>query len=122
MSYGDKTIADDTEASMREMFAENGFRYQLEIISDRPAMKKNKANKRLVTDLAEVAANWEIPFGQESSLWPSVAGLVPSTKPVVCGLGPVTRDAYTPNEAVERISLLQRTLLIAEFLAKRAEG
>jgi D-alanine-D-alanine ligase len=107
---------------MREMLLEYGFSCQLERISDRPAMKNRSANKRLVAELAEVASNWEIPFGKESSLWPSVAGLVPSTTPVVCGLGPVTRDAYTPNEAVERISLLQRTLLVAEFLAKQAEG
>lgn len=122
MSYGDKEKADDTETSIREMLSENGFRCQLEIVSDRPVMKNRAANKRLVADLAEVATNWEIPFGQESSLWPSVAGLVPSSTPVVCGLGPVTRDAYTPHEAVERISLLQRTLLVAEFLAKQAEG
>ena len=36
----------------------------------------------------------------------------------VCGLGPIAKDLYTPREAVERISLLQRTLLLAEFLAK----
>jgi D-alanine-D-alanine ligase len=122
LSYGDKEMADNAEALIREMLVENGFRCQLKIISDRPAMKNRSANKRLVGDLAEVASNWEIPFGKESSLWPSVAGLVPSSTPVVCGLGPVTRDVYTPNEAVERISLLQRTLLIAEFLAKQAEG
>jgi len=122
LSYSDKEMADDTEASIREMLVEYGFRCQLENVSDRPAMKNRSANKRLIADLAEVASNWEIPFGKESSLWPSVAGLVPSSTPVVCGLGPVTRDAYTPNEAVERISLLQRTLLIAEFLAKQAEG
>jgi D-alanine-D-alanine ligase len=122
MSYGDKEKADDTETLMKEMLTENGFSFQLENVSDRPAMKKSVGNKRLVADLAEVASNWEIPFGHESSLWPSVAGLVPSSTPVVCGLGPVTRDAYTPNEAVERISLLQRTLLVAEFLAKQAKG
>ena len=121
MSYGDKEKADYTEALIREMLGENGFSCQLEIASDRPAMKNSAANRRLVTNLADVATNWEIPFGHESSLWPSVAGLVPSSIPVVCGLGPVTRDAYTPNEAVERISLLQRTLLVAEFLAKQAE-
>jgi D-alanine-D-alanine ligase len=122
MSYGDKEKADYTEALIREMLGENGFSCQLESISDRPEMKNRTANKRLVADLADVATNWEIPFGKESSLWPSVAGLVPSSTPVVCGLGPVTRDAYTPNEAVERLSLLQRTLLVAEFLAKQAEG
>jgi D-alanine-D-alanine ligase len=122
LSYSDKEIADDTEVSIREMLVEHGFHCQLKIVSDRPAMKNRSANKRLVKDLAEVASSWEIPFGKESSLWPSVAGLVPSSTPVVCGLGPVTRDIYTPNEAVERISLLQRTLLIAEYLAKQAEG
>jgi D-alanine-D-alanine ligase len=121
MSYGDKEKADYTEALIREMLGENGFSCLLEIVSDRPAMKNSVANRRLVTNLADVATNWEIPFGHESSLWPSVAGLAPPSKPVVCGLGPVTRDAYTPNEAVERISLLQRTLLVAEFLAKKSE-
>jgi D-alanine-D-alanine ligase len=122
LSYSDKEVADDIETSIREILSENGFSCQLEITSDRPAMKNRPANKQLVADLADVASNWEIPFGKESSLWPSVAGLVPSSIPVVCGLGPVTRDVYTPNEAVERISLLQRTLLVAEFLAKQAKG
>jgi D-alanine-D-alanine ligase len=44
--------------------------------------------------------------------------LVPLEVPVICGIGPVARDLYTPREAVNRISLIQRTLLIAEFLAE----
>jgi D-alanine-D-alanine ligase len=51
---------------------------------------------------------------------PSVAGLVPAGTAVVCGLGPVARDLYQPHEAVSRLSMLQRTLLLAEFLAKEA--
>jgi len=119
LSYGSKSIADTTEKSMREILASGGFNYQLEVISDRPPLENQIQNKRLATELAEIAANWEIPFGQESALWPSAAGLVPVSTAVVCGLGPVARDLYTPNEAVERISLLQRTLLIAEFLATK---
>jgi len=38
---------------------------------------------------------------------------------VLCGLGPVARDTYTPDESVDRISLMQRTLLLAEFLARQ---
>ena len=80
----------------------------------------NVSQLQLVRRLSsEVAARWEIPFGQESALWPSAAGLVPASTAVVCGIGPVAKDLYTPNEAVERISLLQRTLLIAEFLANQ---
>ena len=81
-------------------------------------MVNRAANRRLAESLAEMAAQWDIPFGRESSLWPSVCGLVPSSVAAVCGLGPVAKDLYTPRETVERISLLQRTLLLAEFLAK----
>lgn len=30
--------------------------------------------------------------------------------------GPVGRDLSTPNDAVQRLSLIQRTLLLAQFL------
>jgi D-alanine-D-alanine ligase len=122
LSYGSKSIADACEKSIREILASGGFNHQLEVISDRPALENRAQNKRLAAELAEIAANWEIPFGQESALWPSAAGLVPDSTAVVCGVGPIARDLYTPNEAIERISLLQRTLLIAEFLAKEAKG
>jgi D-alanine-D-alanine ligase len=122
LSYGDALVADVSEKSMREIFASGGFRHQLEVISDRPALNDRSQNKMFAAELSEMAVNWEIPFGQESALWPSAAGLVPASTAVVCGIGPVAKDLYTPNEAVERISLLQRTLLIAEFLAKQAQG
>jgi len=122
LSYGDKSMANAREEAIRDILASGGFHYQLEVISDRPALENRKSNRRLAAELSEIAANWEIPFGQESALWPSAAGLVPASTPVVCGVGPVARDLYTPNEAVERISLLQRTLLLAEFLVKRTRG
>jgi D-alanine-D-alanine ligase len=122
LSYGDESVADANEESMREILASGGFHHQLDVISDRPALKNRSQNKKLAAELSEIAANWEIPFGQASALWPSVAGLVPDSTAVVCGIGPVARDLYTPTEAVERISLLQRTLLVAEFLAKQARG
>jgi D-alanine-D-alanine ligase len=46
---------------------------------------------------------------------------VPVKTPCLCGLGPVARELSTPNEAVQRISLVQRTLLLAEFLANQLE-
>ena len=54
---------------------------------------------------------------KEGSAWPSVGGLVPARTACLCGMGPVARDLRTPNEAVWRLSLMQRTLLLAEFLA-----
>jgi D-alanine-D-alanine ligase len=116
LSYGEESVAQKAEEQMQEILDDEGFKWDLKLLSDRPPMEKRPANRRLAEALAEVAAHWEIPFGQESSLWPSVCGLVPSSVAAVCGLGPVAKELYTPREAVERISLLQRTLLLAEFL------
>ena len=79
-------------------------------------MKDRRPSGRLARSLAKVAEKWEIPLERESSVWPSVAGLVPASAGAVCGVGPVARDLYTPHEAVDRISLMQRTLLLAQFL------
>jgi len=118
LSYGEESVADRAEDQIKEILGKEGYKWNLKQLSDRPPMAKRPANQRLAESLAEVAAQWDIPFGRESSLWPSVCGLVSSSVAAVCGLGPVTRDLYTPREAVERISLLQRTLLLAEFLVK----
>ena len=81
-------------------------------------MKERRNSLQLSKPLATVAQKWEIGLSEESSVVPSVAGLVPDNIPVLCGIGPVARDLYTPQEAVNRISLIQRTLLTAEFLAQ----
>jgi D-alanine-D-alanine ligase len=117
ISYPDEKVGDQLEASIREILTHKGLRLRLEALSVRPPMKERRANARLVKAIENVAAQWEIPLRRESSVWPSVAGLVPASTGVVCGIGPVARNIYTPDESVDRISLLQRTLLIAEFLA-----
>jgi len=121
-TYGDEQLADELESRMRQVLGTNGNSWELEMISDRPPMKKSPANRKLVKELEEIANRWEIPFEQESSLWPSVAGLVPASVGVVCGVGPVAINLCTPQEAAQRISLLQRTLLIAEFLIQQSQG
>jgi hypothetical protein len=103
---------------MRALLAKKGPRWELNCISDRPPMKERRATIQLAQKLAQVAGEWEIPLRRESSVWPSVAGLVPAKTACVCGIGPVARDVGTPHEAVQRISLVQRTLLLAQFLAK----
>jgi len=118
LSYPDQKVADDIEEKMKEILSMKGLKCKLESISDRPPMKERRNNLGLARSLAAVAQKWEIPLAQESSVWPSVGGLVPPRIPVVCGLGPVSKDLYTPQEAVNRASLIQRTLLIAQFLAK----
>ena len=120
VSYGEDALAQQADANMREILGKDGIRWELEMLSDRPPMKSRAGNRRLAEALAGVAAHWEIPFECESSLWPSVAGLVSAGTPVVCGLAPVGKDLYQPHEAVSRISIPQRTLLLAEFLARES--
>jgi len=120
VSFLDAAGANRIERAMRQILDENGYRWKLELVSDRSPMKKRKRNDRLIRSLREVAETWEIPFDLESSLYPSVAGLVSGRSAVVCGVGPVARDIDTPQESVQRISLLQRTLLLAQFLARGA--
>jgi D-alanine-D-alanine ligase len=96
------------------------WRAELALISDRPPMPSRRINNALLKRLCEVAAQWDIPINKETSLWPSVAGLVPPQVPVVCGLGPVARGLYTGQEAVSRISLVQRTLLLSAYLLTKA--
>jgi hypothetical protein len=74
----------------------------------------------MADSLANAARRWEIPLERETSVSPSVAGLVPATTPCLCGVGPVGRDLGTPHESVQRISLIQRTLLLAQFLLEQA--
>jgi hypothetical protein len=95
-------------------------RWELELVADRPPMKEHRGTLRLSRALASVASRWEIPLKNESSVWPSVAGLVPAKTARLCGLGPVARDLGTPQEAVQRYSLIQRTLLLAELLLQEA--
>jgi D-alanine-D-alanine ligase len=122
MSFLDPKLADKTENQIREWLKGAGFRTSLERVADRPPMKDRQINSRLGKALSSVADEWDIPFPTESSLWPSVGGLVPAKTPVICGIGPAARDLYTPQESVNRTSLIQRTILLAEFLAKGMGG
>jgi D-alanine-D-alanine ligase len=116
VTYPKVSVADEVEARMRGCMSKRGPKWQLELISDRPPMGEGRANTQLARVFEHAATRWEIPLKRESSVWPSVAGLVGDRAACVCGLGPVARDLGTPQEAVQRISLVQRTLLLAEYL------
>ncbi len=121
MSYLETKIADETLARIQEMLGKGGPKWSLECISDRPPMKDRNANQRLMKSIQSVAQKWEIPMNGESSVWPTVAGLVAGKTGVLCGVGPVAQDLFTPQESVQRISLIQRTLLLTQFLLAESE-
>lgn len=123
ISYPDKKAADAVEKEIKDSLGKDSLRWSFDLVSDRPPMKRKKASARLVKQMKEIAERWDIPFDHESSTLPSVAGLAPAGVPVLCGVGPVARDVYMGQEAAQRISLIQRTLLLAEFLADQiADG
>jgi hypothetical protein len=121
VTYPKSGVADEIEGRMRESLGHRVPKWELELISDRPPMVDRRASLGLARTLEQVAQRWEIPFRRESSVWPSVAGLVGGKTACVCGLGPVARDLGTPQEAVQRISLVQRTLLLADYLGGERE-
>jgi len=115
-TYLDDEVADAIEAEMKSRLRHRGLRCELHAISDRPPLRESKKNVALARRLAEAASRWDIALEHQSSVWPSVAGLVPAETACVCGIGPVGRELGTPHEAVQRISLVQRSLMLAEFL------
>ena len=113
-SFPNVREADKLEQTIKALL--EPFDGELALISDRPPMPSRRVNNDLLKRIQAVAKTWDIPVNSETSLWPSVAGLVPPQVPVVCGMGPYAHALYTGQEAVSRISLVQRTLLLAEFL------
>ena len=116
MSYLSVAHADETETAMRKVLGRGGPKWSLNRLTDRPPMPDRPANHRLAEALEAAAAKWDIGVERESSAWPSVAGLVGDGTAVVCGVSPAMKDGGTPEEAVQRISLVERTLLLTEYL------
>lgn len=121
-SYVKPESVDALDAALGEVFSGGGLRWHVALMSDRPPMREARGSEALLADVQGVAAEWDIPAETESSLLPSVAGLVPEGRPVLCGLGPVANGLFTSQEAVSRISLVQRTLLLAQVLARSSGG
>jgi D-alanine-D-alanine ligase len=113
-SFPNNREADQLEERIREILGKQ--QAELALLSERPAMPTRRINNGLLKSLRETAKRWEIPLNTETSLWPSVAGLVSPQVPVICGVGPEAQGLYTGQEAVSRISIVQRTLLLAEYL------
>jgi D-alanine-D-alanine ligase len=120
LNYLDARHANETEQKIRELLKDSKFNVSLQLISERPPMKERTSNIRLAKSLESVAKEWEMPWSKDTSLWPSVGGLAPTKTSTICGLGPAAKDLYTPREAVNRTSLIQRILLLALFLAQKA--
>jgi D-alanine-D-alanine ligase len=116
ISYYKEETADKAESDIRNLLGRKGPKWRLNLVSDRPAMPLREENKTLFNDILEVANKLEIPISHATSAIPSVAGFVPRGVGVICGLGPTVDSPHTPHEAIHRVSLFQRTILLSEIL------
>jgi D-alanine-D-alanine ligase len=116
VSYPTTAALEKLESRIHEVVPTSGRRWHLAQVADRPPMPQRKTNIALAEDLHRVASEWDIKVTPDTSALPSPAGLVPPEVQVVCGLGPSAQDLNTPQERISRISLVQRTLLLAQFL------
>ena len=121
MTYPDPSVADLVEARMRSILGRGGPKWELAVESDRPPMRERPINNRFLKTIAEIAVDQKVVLKKDTSSWASVAGLVPPKVACLCGVSPVARDRGTPQESIQRISLIQRTLILAELLATELE-
>lgn len=122
ISYPSVGEAEEIEKKLKGLFKGNGIKWSLLPLSDRPPMVSDQLNTALYNDVKMTADTWDIPLSTDSSLWPSAAGLVFPPTPVLCGMGPVARSLHTSQESVSRISLVQRSLLLAQYLLSITES
>ncbi|MTI95061.1 MAG: M20/M25/M40 family metallo-hydrolase [Firmicutes bacterium] len=117
ITYLCSELADAAEAEIRRLFTSPADELSetvcyVEKLEERPALNRSLVNQDLLSLLKRISFEWKLPFGTESGLLPSAAGVIPPEVPVVCGFGPASRDLFTPDECVHRGELLQRTLLL----------
>jgi len=110
---------DRLEKEMKNVLGRGRIKWSLECVANRPPMKTKKRGNTQIGSMQNIARQWEIPFVLESSVMPSVGGLIKQGTPVLCGMGPCARDLYTSRECIERVSLIQRTLLLSQYLASK---
>ncbi|GAB4334835.1 MAG: hypothetical protein Kow0089_04230 [Desulfobulbaceae bacterium] len=120
-SFPTRKAGDELEETIRQILGSVKWKWDLETVSDRPPMRTRRKNNPLLDSLERIAHEWDIPFAMESSVWPSPGGLVKPGTPVICGMGPIARDIYTSRETVQRISIIQRSLLLSQYLLSRLE-
>ncbi|WP_096199837.1 M20/M25/M40 family metallo-hydrolase [Bacillus sp. FJAT-45350] len=120
VTYLDEKLANEAEKQIREAFTSksSGMQTYVETLVERPPLVR-KSNNSVIPQLKNLSEKWNLPFGTESSLLSTAAGEIPSSVPVVCGFAPASKNLYTPNEAIHRSELIQRSLLLGLFLLEQ---
>ncbi|WP_420638903.1 ATP-grasp domain-containing protein [Candidatus Poriferisocius sp.] len=118
ITYQDRERATELEREIRAILGRRGCRWDLTVDWDRPPMPETDQNAALLERWNDVADQHGISFQRTTSSVASLGGLVAATTPSLCGIGPAAHGRSTPDEHIERISLIERTLVLTEFLAQ----
>ncbi len=123
ITYIDEIQAKKVESRVRKLFQtkKKGIKTYIEKLEERPPMIKTEKSEGLIEELRGISEKWNIPFDVESTLLPSAAGVISKECAVVCGMSPSSKNLYTPEESISRTELVQKTLLISQFLLKDQE-
>ncbi len=118
VTYTDPQKAKDAEKSIHKLFQsrQRGIKTYFEKLEERPPMLKKEGTKELLKKFEAIAEEWKLPFTSESTLLPSAAGMVDDKTPVICGMAPSTKNLYTPTESINRTELVQKTMLLTQYL------
>ena len=118
ITYQELEQAETLEREIRAILGRRGCRWELTMDWDRPPMRELPENAALLDKWNEVADYHGLSFERTTSSIASLGGLVGASTPCLCGIGPAAQGRGTPSESIERISLIERTLLLTEFLAQ----
>lgn len=120
ITYVESNQAKKVESQVRRLFQtkKKGIKIYIEKLEARPPMVKTPKSEALIEELRKISEKWKIPFDVESTLLPSAAGVISKECAVVCGMAPSSKNLYTPEESISRTELVQKTLLISQFLLK----
>ena len=121
-TYRDVEQIAELEKQIRQILGRGGCRWELETDWDQPPLPETPAGMQLLAALSRAGESHGVQFERQTSSVASPAGLVDADTPCVCGVGPVAYDRGTPGENIERISLIERTVVLAEFLAQQLDG
>ncbi|KAB3534810.1 M20/M25/M40 family metallo-hydrolase [Alkaliphilus pronyensis] len=117
ITFVDEKLANEAEKQISKIFKSNskGIQSYIEKMVERPPFIQSNNNK-IINKVKTIAEKWNIPFGVESSLLATAAGEINNKIPVVCGFAPSSKGLYTPNEAIHRRELIERTLLLSMYI------
>ncbi len=118
ITYRQQERAQEIEQEIRAILGRGKTRWELTMDWDRPPMPETAENLVLFEQLNQVAEHHGISLQRTTSSIASLAGLVDASTPCLCGVGPEALSRGMPGESIERISLIERTLVLAEFLAQ----